>query len=81
MKRGRPGKKILCINDGKKYESLAAAANQYKVSSSAISQTLNDKRHSVKGLYFVSINGCETNEEIKKIQIETLADKYNIFIV
>ena len=78
--RGRPGKKILCINDGRIYESLISAANQYNISSSAISQTLHEKRRSVKGLYFTTINGCETAEELEEIRKELISTRCKIIV-
>lgn len=80
MKRGRPGKKIMCLNDSNIYDSVADAANAYKISCSAISQILHEKRNAVKGLYFISISGTESKKELEKIRGKALAEKCNIII-
>lgn len=80
MKRGRPGKKIMCLNDSSVYSSVADAANTYDISCSAISQILHDKRNAVKGLHFISINGNETDEELALMRCKALAEKCNIII-
>lgn len=80
MKRGRPGKKIMCLNDSCVYDSVADAANAYKVSCGAISQILHNKRNSVKGLHFICLVGNESAEELDIIRIKALAEKCNIII-
>lgn len=73
MKTGRPGKKIMCINDGVIYKSCTAAAQTYKVTRSAISRQVNGCLKSVKGLYFVTVNGNETPDELQSIRMQYLS--------
>lgn len=78
MRIGRPGKNIMCLNDGKIYQSIADAASYYQVSASAVSLTLNNKRRSVKGLYFIFITGDESPEDLQSIRRDTIAEKCKI---
>lgn len=80
MNRGRPAKKIMCLNDSKIYDSVADAANTYNISCSAISQILHNKRNAVKGLYFISILGTENTKELESIRNKALYEKCNIII-
>lgn len=66
-KRGRPGKKILCINDGLVYNSMCEAATSYHTTQSAISKQLSGQRKSVRGYYFKEICGTESLEEITEL--------------
>lgn len=77
MKRGRPGKYAMCINDGKIYKSIADAANYYQISSSAVSLAIHEKRKCVKGLYFIEISGNESKSEIEEIRISFINKKFN----
>lgn len=78
MKLGRPGKKILCINDGITYEICTAAAQTYKVTRSAISRQVNGRLKSVKGLYFMTVSGNETPDELQSIRMQYLSQSIRI---
>ncbi len=78
MKIGRPGKKILCINDGMIFESCTAAAKNYKVTRSAISRQVNGQLKSVRGLYFTTISGTESYDELHTIRMEYLSQSIRI---
>lgn len=80
MNRGRPAKKIMCLNDRKIYDSVADAAKAYSISSSAISQIIHNKRTAVRGLYFISILGTENIQELENIRNKALYEKCNIII-
>lgn len=80
MKKGRPGKKIMCLNDCKIYETVSDAALAYKTAQGSISKQLHGHRNSIKGLYFISIDGTETTEELAIIRNKALAEKCNIII-
>ena len=80
MKTGRPGKSVMCINDGTIYGSLEAAATKYCISRSAISKHIHGDRKSVRGLYFIEISGNETPEELQTIREKELFSQYHIII-
>lgn len=78
MKTGRPGKIIMCINDGHIYTSLEAAAIAYQTTRSSISKHIHGNRKSVKGFYFVEITGDESIEECEQIRLQHITQKYNL---
>lgn len=75
---GRPGMKIICINDGYIYPSLEAAANHYNIARSSLSKQLKGKRATVGGLHFIYDDDSLTDEEIKKLRSELLEQIYGI---
>lgn len=78
MKTGRPGKPVLCINDGCIYTSLEAAAIAYQTTRSSLSKHIHGNRKSVKGMYFVELTGTESADEIDQIRIQFVSRKYNL---
>ena len=78
MKIGRPGKKILCINDGMIFESCTAAAKNYSVTRSAISRQVNGQLKTVRGLYFITVSGDETSDELRSIRMDYITQSIRI---
>ena len=77
MNTGRPGKMIMCVNDGAVYASFADAAKYYDTTRSTISKHVNGKLKSVRGLNFVQITGTETAEELLAIRIKIAKEQFN----
>lgn len=77
MNIGRPGKMIMCVNDGTVYSSFSEAAKSYNTTRSAISKHVNGKLKSVKGLRFVEIMGDETQEELLEIRIKIASKQFS----
>lgn len=77
MNTGRPGKMIMCVNDGTVYSSLSDAAKNYDTTRSAISKHVSGKLKSVKGLNFVQITGCESPEELLEIRLKIASKQFN----
>lgn len=78
MKTGRPGKKIMCVNDGRIYDSMSSAAEAYNTTRSTISKNMSGKLRTAKGMCFVSITGNETPTELEEIRKEVVIKKFNI---
>lgn len=77
-KKGRPGKKVICINDGRIYLSLDTAANTYRINKSAITRQLKGERKKASGLFFVEITGNETKSELQQIRETFLYKIYGV---
>lgn len=77
-KRGRPGKTVMCINDGRIFPSLDIAANTYKISKSAITRQIKGERKKANGLFFVEITGHETKSELQQIRESFLYQVYGV---
>lgn len=69
---------ILCINNGIVYPSLAVASATLGLDKGSISKCLKDERIKVNGLSFVKVTGTETKQELEKIIINNLKEKFNI---
>ena len=80
MITGRPGKKIMCINDGNMFNSITDAADYYKVTRSAISKQLNGMRSQVDGRYFIYVDDTSDVNAIRKQKIEEIYKLENIKI-
>lgn len=78
MKIGRPGKKIMCVNDGMIFESCTDAAKNYSVTRSAVSRQVNGQLKSVRGLYFTTVQGNETSAELHSIRMEYISHSIRI---
>ena len=70
---------ILCINDGRVYESATAAASAYGTTRSEVCKLLAGKRHMIgNGHMFVKIYGNETKKELEKIIARYLCSKFKL---
>lgn len=78
MKTGRPGKKIMCINDGKIFSSITEASTFYSVSRSAISKQLMGVRTQIAGRYFIYVAEGKSTEELQSIRKSKLKEIYNL---
>lgn len=78
MITGRPGKKIMCINDGIIFESITDAAKHYQVTRSTISKQLTGVRGQAAGRCFIYVDVTMTDEELQKIRNEKLKDVYKL---
>lgn len=77
-KRGRPGKTVMCINDGRIFSSLDIAAHAYEISKSAITRQIKGERKKANGLFFVEITGYETKSELQQIRESFLYQVYGV---
>ena len=77
MNIGRPGKMIMCVNDGAIYSSFADAAKYYDTTRSTISKHVSGKLKSVRGLSFVQITGTETAEELLAIRMKIAQEQFS----
>ena len=80
MITGRPGKKIMCINDGNMFSSITEAADYYNVTRSAISKQLNGMRSQVDGRYFIYVDDTSDVNVLRKQKIEEIYKLENIKI-
>lgn len=78
MKTGRKGTKVMCINDGKVYDSMSSAAASYNTTRSTISKNLSGKLRTVKGLCFITVTGTESQAELEELRKQTVIKKFNI---
>ena len=78
MKTGRKGTKVMCINDGKIYDSMTSAAKAYSTTRSTISKNLSGQLKTAKGFCFISVTGTETQNELDEIRKTIVIEKYNI---
>lgn len=77
MAMGRPGKNIMCVNDGLVFTSITQAAEHYQMSRSTISKQLTGLRPQAAGLYFMYIDGM-TQEQAEAQRKKILERVYNI---
>ena len=56
-------KKIVCVDDGKVFESVKDAAKQIGICSCGISAVLNNRQKSTHGYHFQYFEGVETNRD------------------
>lgn len=78
MAMGRPGKKIMCVNDGQVFSSITQAADHYQMSRSTISKQLTGLRPQAAGLYFMYINDGVTMAQAEAQRKQILEQVYNI---
>lgn len=70
---------ILCINDGRVYESATAAAFAYGTTTSEVCKLLAGKRHMVgNGHMFIKLSGNETKEDLENIIARYLCSKFKL---
>lgn len=70
---------ILCINDGRVYDSATSAAFAYGTTTSEVCKLLAGKRHMIgNGHMFVKIQGDETKEELESIIADYLCNKFKL---
>lgn len=75
-KKGRPGKCILCVNDGCIYESMSQAAVFYNITEGAISKQVHGHRKTINGYSFIEISGNESEKELNEIRLNALKTQY-----
>lgn len=78
MITGRPGKKIMCVNDGLVFSSITAAAANYKLSRSTISKQLSGVRSQAGGLYFVYVDDNLSDVELMQLRKQMIPKIYNL---
>ena len=80
MKRskGRPGQRILCINDGLIFNSLSEAAEYYNIDQTSITRQLQGQRKTAGGYHFIRIDNLRYEEDINKLREDALKKIYNI---
>lgn len=66
----KPYKKIVCLNDGKVFESIKAAAKFYGVLRHRISTILKEKEISAKGFFFSYYSDSLLDEKNRKALLE-----------
>lgn len=72
---------VICINDGKVYDSVTSAACAYGTTTSEMCKLLSGKRHMIgNGHMFVKIQGNETKEELENIIVTYLCTKFKLSI-
>lgn len=72
--------KVICINNGKIFDSIRGAASQMQIDAGALSRHLSGKRKEVEGYIFTVINGNETTTELNRIIEERIKDTYHITV-
>ena len=78
MITGRPGHRVICINDGRVYDSITKAAENYNLSRSTISRQLAGERTSAGGRYFMYVDDDITSSQLQEIRKQMLGKIYNI---
>lgn len=76
MKIGRPGKMVMCVNDGRVFNSMQEAAEHYNTTRSTISRNIHGTRRAARGLQFILIAGQETPEELLEIRKSIIKEQY-----
>lgn len=76
--KGRPGTKIMCINDGKIFSSISQAAEYYKISQAAISNQLAGTRKTVGGNRFVKISDDMSTDDLNLLRNTELKNVFKI---
>ena len=77
-RKGRPGKRILCINDGNVFNSLLEAASYYNIAQASLSRQIKGERRTVGGYHFIKIGIDVSDEDIRKLREDALKQIYNI---
>lgn len=77
-RKGRPGKRILCVNDGNVFNSLLEASAYYNISQASMSRQIKGERKTVGGYHFVKIDIDLSDEDISKLREDALKKIYNI---
>lgn len=78
MITGRPGKKIICINDGLIFNSITDAAKHYKVTRSTISKQLTGIRLQAGGRYFIYISEEISDNELQELRNQKIKEVYKL---
>lgn len=78
MAIGRPGKKIMCVNDGRVFTSITQAAKHYQMARSTISKQLTGIRSQAAGLYFMYVDDVLSAEQAEAERKHILEQVYNI---
>lgn len=78
MITGRPGKKIMCLNDGLIFSSITSAAQHYKLSRSAISKQLGGSRSHAGGLSFIYVDENLSADELTHLRKQMILEIYNL---
>ena len=80
MKRnkGRPGQRILCINDGLIFNSLSEASEHYNIDQASITRQLQGQRKTAGGYHFIRLESLTNEESIDKLREDALKQIYNI---
>lgn len=76
MKTGRPGKVVMCVNDGLVFRSMEEAAQQYNTTRSTISRNIHGTRRTARGLQFVLITGTESHEELLELRRAIVREQF-----
>lgn len=74
-------KAVFCVNDGKIYPSITAAAESWRIPKSYISKQINGTIKKTAGLMFVSVAGSESEEELRELQRRMLSEHLGIFLI
>lgn len=74
-------KAVFCVNDGKIYPSITAAAESWRIPKSYISKQINGTIKKTAGLVFVSVAGSESEEELRELQRRMLSEHLGIFLI
>ena len=74
-------KAVFCVNDGKIYPSITAAAESWLIPKSYISKQINGTIKKTAGLVFVSVAGSESEEELRELQRRMLSEHLGIFLI
>lgn len=78
MKNGRPGRKIICINDGMIFDSIALAAANYNTSANNISKQLMGIRPQAAGRYFMYMDEIGSDIDLLDFRKKKIEEIYNI---
>lgn len=68
------GVMILCVNDGRIFDTISAAALHYQIDQGAISNQLRGRRKSVSGRIFYKIPADMTFSQLQEQRKQMLRD-------
>ena len=74
-------KAVFCVNDGKIYPSITAAAESWRIPKSYISKQINGTIKKTAGLVFVAVDGSESDAELQELQRRMLSEHLGIFLI
>lgn len=75
-------KAVFCVNDGKVYPSITAAAKSWRISKSYISKQLSGAIKKTAGcLVFVAVDGTESDAELQELQRRVISEQLGIFLI
>ena len=78
MKTGRPGKMVMCVNDGRIFKSMQEAAQHYDTTRSTISRNISGELKTAKRRKFIMISGLETEDELAEIRKNIISELYEV---